>query len=86
MEKPSGRHRKPARGWAHRVRRLFGAVLTAISVTGVIISAKRLARADAEARGAVRAAWVSMGPWAYIATASVILSLVLTPGAIGAGS
>ena len=30
MEKPSGRHRKPARGWAHRVRRLFGAVLTAV--------------------------------------------------------
>jgi len=30
VEKPSGRHRKPARGWAHRVRRLFGAVLTAV--------------------------------------------------------
>lgn len=65
---------------------LFGAVLTAISVTGTIISAKRLAKADAEARGAFRAAWVSMGAWAYIATATVILSLLLTPGAIGAGS
>lgn len=65
---------------------LFGAVLTGISVTGTIISAKRLAKADAEAGGALSAAWVSMGPWAYIATAAVILSLLLTPGAIGAGS
>jgi uncharacterized iron-regulated membrane protein len=63
---------------------LFGAILTAMSVTGTIISAKRLAKADAQ--GATRAAWAGMGYWGYIATALVILSLLLTPGAIGGAS
>lgn len=30
MQKPTGRHRKPVRGWGQRVRWLFGAVLTAV--------------------------------------------------------
>ncbi|WP_152498546.1 hypothetical protein [Nocardiopsis prasina] len=30
MEKPTGRHRKPVRGWGQRVRWLFGAVLAAV--------------------------------------------------------
>lgn len=63
---------------------LFGAILTAMSVTGVIISAKRLAKADGQ--NAVRAGWADMGAWGYIATALVILSLLLTPGAIGGAS
>lgn len=35
MEKPSGRHRKPVRGWAQQVRWLFGAVLAALLCSAV---------------------------------------------------
>ena len=35
MEKPSGRHRKPVRGWAHQVRWLLGVVLAALLCSAV---------------------------------------------------
>ncbi|WP_285728790.1 hypothetical protein [Nocardiopsis sp. ATB16-24] len=35
MEKPSGRHRKPVRGWAQQVQWLFGAVLAAVLCSSV---------------------------------------------------
>lgn len=61
----------------------FGAMLTAMAVTGVLIYSQRLAK---EARGTLlkrEAAWSGMGRWAYVAVALVLLALILTPGAIG---
>jgi uncharacterized iron-regulated membrane protein len=65
---------------------LFGAILTGMSVTGVIIYAKRLEKAEKHRRAAGRIAWSGMGAWAYVGTALVIMALVLTPGAIGGAS
>lgn len=65
---------------------LFGLFLTGLSVTGAIIYAKRLQKADRLESGLARTAWAGMGAWAYIATALVLLALVLTPGAIGGAS
>lgn len=65
---------------------VFGLLLTGLSVTGVIIYAKRLEKADRLQRGATRIAWAGMGGWAYVATALVLMALVLTPGAIGGAS
>jgi uncharacterized iron-regulated membrane protein len=65
---------------------LFGIILTGMSVTGVIIYAKRLEKAEKQMRGPARIAWSGMGAWAYVGTALVILALVLTPGAIGGAS
>ncbi len=65
---------------------LFGTILTALSVTGTIICAMRLAKAEGAGTTAKRQAWRAMGIWAYIGVALVLLSLALTPGAIaGAG-
>jgi len=65
---------------------LFGTILTGMAVTGVIIYAKRLEKAERHQRTAGRIAWAGMGAWAYVGTALVILALVLTPGAIGGAS
>lgn len=65
---------------------VFGVLLTGLAVTGTIIYAKRLEKADRSDRGAVRLGWAGMGAWAYVATALVLLALVLTPGAIGGAS
>lgn len=65
---------------------VFGLLLTALSITGTIIYAKRLQKADRDDARAARLAWSGMGIWAYIATGLVILSLVLTPGAIAGAS
>ncbi|MBO9726199.1 MAG: PepSY domain-containing protein [Novosphingobium sp.] len=65
---------------------LFGTILTGMSVTGVIIYAKRLEKAGKHEQTASRIAWAGMGAWAYVCTALVILALVLTPGAIGGAS
>lgn len=65
---------------------VFGAILTGMAATGVLIYSQRLAKA---ARGDLRkrdAAWSGMGPWAYVAVALVLLALILTPGAIGGAS
>ena len=62
---------------------LFGTMLTAMSVTGVIIYAKRLEKAERHRRTAGRIAWAGMGAWGYICVALVIMAIILTPGAIG---
>ena len=41
MEKPTGRHRKPVRGWGQRVRWLFGAVLAAVLCSPLEVSPRR---------------------------------------------
>lgn len=64
---------------------LFGAALTALCVTGVMIYALRLKRADAERRSPVGRALAGMGPFAYVAVALVVMSLALTPFAAAAG-
>lgn len=65
---------------------LFGLLMTSLAVTGTIIYAKRLQKAGQAELGAARLAWSGMGAWGYIAAGLVILSLVLTPGAIGGAS
>jgi uncharacterized iron-regulated membrane protein len=65
---------------------VFGLLLTGLAVTGTIIYAKRLENADRLDKGAIRLGWAGMGAWAYVATALVLLSLILTPGAIGGAS
>lgn len=41
MEKPTGRHRKPVRGWGQRVRWLFGAVLAAVLCSPLEVASRR---------------------------------------------
>ena len=41
MEKPTGRHRKPVRGWGQRVRWLFGAVLAAALCSPLEVASRR---------------------------------------------
>ncbi|WP_152472827.1 hypothetical protein [Nocardiopsis alba] len=41
MEKPTGRHRKPVRGWGQRVRWLFGAVLAAVLCSPIEVPPRR---------------------------------------------
>ncbi|GAB3699842.1 hypothetical protein [Nocardiopsis oceani] len=41
MEKPTGRHRKPVRGWGQRVRWLFGAVLAAVLRSPLEVAPRR---------------------------------------------
>lgn len=61
---------------------LFGALLTALSVTGVIICAMRLAKANGPTATASHSAWRAMGVWGYVGVALILLALALTPGAI----
>lgn len=72
--------------WTKFIWFVFGAVLTAIAVTGTMIYALRLAKASRSDEGALRLAWQGMGVWAYIGVALVLLALALTPGAIGGAS
>ncbi|GAA1466833.1 hypothetical protein NE857_14955 [Nocardiopsis exhalans] len=41
MQKPTGRHRKPVRGWGQRVRWLFGAVLAAVLCSPLEVAPRR---------------------------------------------
>ncbi len=41
MEKPTGRHRKPVRGWGQRVRWLLGAVLAAVLYSPLEVAPRR---------------------------------------------
>ena len=65
---------------------IFGAIVTVLSITGVVICSKRLAKAERPAISATRKAWQAMGIWAYIAVAIILLSLALTPGSIAGAS
>jgi len=58
---------------------LFGAVMTALSVTGVMIYSLRLRAADAAHGGTTRAI-AGMGLWRYPAIGLVLLSLAMIPG------
>lgn len=67
---------------------VFGAALTGLSVTGVMIYSLRLKRAEmagAGRRGSVRKVWDGMGPFAYPAVALILISLALTPMAMSGG-
>jgi uncharacterized iron-regulated membrane protein len=58
----------------------FGGVLTGLSVTGVMIYALRMKRAEQEAAvGSLPWLWRSLGPAAYPSAALILLSLALTP-------
>lgn len=62
---------------------LFGVLLTGLSVTGVMIYSLRMARSQAGRRhGGMLGLWAGFGPAAYPATALILLSLALTPGAM----
>ena len=65
---------------------LFGAILTALSVTGVLIYSQRLAKESGTPDRKAALAWRGTGRWGYVGVALILLSLALTPGAIhGAG-
>ncbi|WP_394659878.1 PepSY-associated TM helix domain-containing protein [uncultured Novosphingobium sp.] len=61
---------------------VFGALLTALAVTGATIYTLRLAKEGQAAQRKLKVAWAGMGAWAYVCTALVLLALALTPGAI----
>lgn len=65
---------------------VFGALLTALAVTGAIIYTLRLAKEGRAAQRRLRVAWGGMGAWAYLCTALVLLALALAPGAIAGAS
>jgi uncharacterized iron-regulated membrane protein len=64
---------------------VFGAVLTALAVTGAIIYSMRLATAFARSdqalrrQGPIARLWFGMGRWAYPSAAIVIASLAMIP-------
>jgi uncharacterized iron-regulated membrane protein len=72
--------------WTKVIWFLFGALLTAMAVTGTMIYAMRLARSSRSETGSMKIAWVGMGAWGYVGVALVLLTLILTPGAIGGAS
>ncbi|MEV5022291.1 PepSY domain-containing protein [Sphingobium sp. LMA1-1-1.1] len=72
--------------WTKAVWFLFGALLTAMAVTGTMICAMRLARSSRSNAGSMKIAWQGMGAWGYIGIALILLTLILTPGAIGGAS
>ncbi|MGE3475277.1 MAG: PepSY-associated TM helix domain-containing protein [Rhodospirillaceae bacterium] len=64
---------------------VFGAVMTALAVTGVMIYSLRLKVAyateeDAKPQGGFMRAWRGMGVWAYPGAGLVLMSLALLPG------
>lgn len=62
---------------------LFGVLLTGLSITGVMIYSLRLkAAADDRPRSSLAKAFGGMGVWAYPAIGLIVLSLILTPGAL----
>jgi uncharacterized iron-regulated membrane protein len=63
---------------------VFGALMTALSVTGTMIFALRLSRV--ETGGGVRIAWRGMGIWGWVGLAAVITALAMTPFAIDGAS
>ena len=64
---------------------LFGVVLTGLSVTGVMIYTLRMRRAEVETARPGLAPWLwrSLGPAAYPSAALILISLALTPAAMG---
>ncbi|MEC3909376.1 PepSY-associated TM helix domain-containing protein [Sphingobium sp. CR2-8] len=72
--------------WTKVIWFLFGVMLTAMSVTGTMIYAMRLAKSSRSQTAGVTLAWRGMGAWGYIGLALILLTLILTPGAIGGAS
>ncbi|MDO9489873.1 MAG: PepSY domain-containing protein, partial [Sphingomonadaceae bacterium] len=58
---------------------IFGAAMTVLSITGVMIYSLRLRAADAEHGGTARAV-AGMGLWRYPAIGLVLVSLAMIPG------
>jgi uncharacterized iron-regulated membrane protein len=63
---------------------VFGALMTALAVTGSIIYAMRLVRT--ETGGGLRIMWRGMGIWGWIGAAAIVVALAMTPYAIGGAS
>ena len=57
--------------WTKAVWFLFGALLTAMAVTGTMIYAMRLARSSRSNAGSMKIAWQGMGAWGYIGIALI---------------
>ncbi|MCI4592250.1 PepSY domain-containing protein [Sphingobium sp. BYY-5] len=72
--------------WTKAIWFLFGALLTAMAVTGTMIYAMRLVRSSRSDAGSLKRAWQGMGAWGYVGFALILLTLILTPGAIGGAS
>ena len=72
--------------WTKVLWFLFGALLTAMAVTGTMIYAMRLARSARSDASSLKIAWQGMGAWGYVGIALILLTLILTPGAIGGAS
>lgn len=72
--------------WTKIIWFLFGTLLTAMAITGTMIYAMRLARSARSDVGSLKIAWRGMGAWGYIGIALILLTLILTPGAIGGAS
>ena len=71
---------------AYSLTNFRGTLLTAMAVTGTMIYAMRLARSARSDVGSLKIAWRGMGAWGYIGIALILLTLILTPGAIGGAS
>lgn len=69
--------------WTKALWFLFGALLTAMAVTGTMIYAMRLAKSSRSKTGNLKRAWQGTGAWGYVGVALILLTLILTPGAIG---
>ena len=65
---------------------VFGAAMTALSITGIVIYSVRLKKAYAAertvhtSRSWLRRAWDGMGSWGYVGAGIVLLSLAMIPG------
>lgn len=65
----------------------FGLLLASLSITGMMIYATRLKKAEAQRdakrrRGPLRRLWDGMGPFAYVAVATLLLAAWYTPQAV----
>jgi uncharacterized iron-regulated membrane protein len=72
--------------WTKAIWFLFGALLTVMAVTGTMIYAMRLAKSSGSETRSLKLAWQGTGVWGCIGIALILLTLILTPGAIGGAS
>jgi uncharacterized iron-regulated membrane protein len=73
--------------WSKFIWFLFGALLTALAVSGVALYGMRLLRTERRAASTASVfarAWAGMGPWRWPALALIIVALVMIPTLFGA--